>query len=306
MLSNPFADQLFWPSAQVIVGLLGGALILLLCVERRHLRELPRRTLFRRWRTWALIAPIYTFSVLSGPGATTVLALALSLQGLREYASLVELRRPYRLVLLTLGAIPAPAALLSLDLFFALPPALLLVATLQPLLLHQVQNGVRHLAFAALGWAYLAWLLAFVVATRQHVTGGAGLLLVLGLAVALSDIAAFAIGSLVGRHRLAPRLSPSKTWEGLGGNLLGAMAGVWIMGYAWPPTVTWPLAIGIGVLVAFGAAWGDLVESAIKREFGAKDAGTWLPGFGGLLDRIDSLIIVVPLVYYALRLVGAG
>ncbi len=59
------------------------------------------------------------------------------------------------------------------------------------------------------------------------------------------------------------------------------------------------------MLVAVGAVWGDLLESAIKREFQVKDAGTWLPGFGGLLDRVDSLIIAVPLVYYLVKLAGA-
>ena len=140
---------------------------------------------------------------------------------------------------------------------------------------------------------------------RTEVVGGAGMLLVIGLAVALSDVGAFTVGRTLGRHRLAPRLSPNKTWEGLGGNVLGALAGVAAMMYAWPPGVGWPLALVIAALIGLGAAWGDLVESAIKREFSAKDAGAWLPGFGGLLDRIDSFIIVVPLVYYAMRL-GTG
>jgi phosphatidate cytidylyltransferase len=62
--------------------------------------------------------------------------------------------------------------------------------------------------------------------------------------------------------------------------------------------------VGLPPLVAIGAVWGDLFESALKREFGTKDAGTWLPGFGGLLDRIDSLILVLPLGYYGLRAAG--
>lgn len=283
------------------MGLLAGGLVLLLLIERRHVREWPHRTLFQRWRTWAIIAPVYATGVLSGPAVTATLVLAVSVQALREYATLAGLPPPYRLVLLALGCLAAPSALISLDLFFALPPVLLLVATLQPLLLERVGHGVRHLAFAAFGWAYLAWLLAFVVVTQRYLVGGAGLLLALGMGVALSDIGAFTVGRLVGRHPLAPRLSPNKTWEGVLGNLLGALAGVAVMAYAWPPPVTWQVAAGLAVLVAVGAAWGDLVESAIKREFGAKDAGTWLPGFGGLLDRVDSFVIVVPLVYYTMR-----
>lgn len=304
MVSDPFAHELFWPTARVVVALLGGSLPVLLLLERRHLGELWRRSLGQRWRTWAIIAPVYALAVLSGGVVTAALVLAISLQALREYASLADLPVPYRLVLLGLGAIAAPAALVSRDLFFALPPVLLLVATLQPLFLQRVAHGVRHLAFAALGWAYLAWLLAFVVILHQYVAGGVGLLLVLALAVALSDIGAFTVGSLLGRHPLAPRLSPSKTWEGVGGNLAGALAGVGLTAYAWPFNTSLGLAVGLAALVAVGAVWGDLVESAIKREFGAKDAGAWLPGFGGLLDRIDSFVIVVPLAYYATQVVG--
>lgn len=301
-LASPFGHELFWPTARLILALLLGGFFVLLVVERRHLREWRQRPLLQRWTSWAILAPTYAIAALSGSAAMAALILGISLQALREYASLVELPGPYRLVLLGLGALAAPAALVSPEFFFALPPVLLLLATLQLLAWQGIRSGVRHLAFAALGWAYLAWLLAFVVLTHRYLAGGVGLLLLLALAVGLSDIGAFTVGSLVGRHPLAPRLSPSKTWEGLAGNLVGAGVGVALMGYAWPAYLTWPLAAGLAALIAVGAAWGDLVESAMKREFGAKDAGAWLPGFGGLLDRIDSLIIVVPLAYYAMHI----
>jgi phosphatidate cytidylyltransferase len=286
--------------------LLAGALGALLVVERRHLREFPRRALLQRWVTWAVIAPTYVLAVLAGPATTALLAAALSLQALREYAVLTSLPAAYRRVLLTLGVVAAPAALVSSDLFFVLPPALLLLATLQPLLLSRVPHGMRHLAFSAFGWAYLAWLPAFLLLLHRSNDRGPGLLLTVGLAVALSDIGAFVIGSRFGRHRLAPSLSPNKTWEGVAGNLLGSLLGVGIMGHVVQLGITLPVAVGLGALVAVGAVWGDLVESAIKREFGVKDAGHWLPGFGGLLDRVDSLVVVVPLVYYAARLLGPG
>ncbi|MGZ8151980.1 MAG: phosphatidate cytidylyltransferase, partial [Methylovulum sp.] len=118
---------------------------------------------------------------------------------------------------------------------------------------------------------------------------------------ALSDNIAFAIGSSLGRHKLSA-LSPNKTWEGVAGNLLGAYLGTLLMSFALPKDVYWLLLIGLPPLIALGSLWGDLFESAIKREAGVKDAGNWLPGFGGLLDRIDSLILVAPLSYYFLRL----
>jgi phosphatidate cytidylyltransferase len=118
----------------------------------------------------------------------------------------------------------------------------------------------------------------------------------------LSDIVAYVVGKTLGRHPLAPRLSPNKTVEGVAGNLLGAYIGVAIMGFALPSDTRMATMLGLPLLVGLGALWGDLVESALKREFSLKDAGAWLPGFGGLLDRIDSLIIVLPLTYHTFRL----
>ena len=200
--------------------------------------------------------------------------------------------------------IAGPVALASLDGFFLLPPLLLIVATLQPLVFGDVRSGVRHLAFAALGWGLIAWFLAHIVLIHEHVDGGPGILLAVGLAVAMSDVGAFVVGKAVGRHKMAPRISPNKTWEGGAGNLIGAYLGVGVMGFALPEQMFRVLVLALPPVIALGAIWGDLVESAIKREFQAKDAGAWLPGFGGLLDRIDSLLIVVPLTYYFLKLLG--
>jgi phosphatidate cytidylyltransferase len=85
------------------------------------------------------------------------------------------------------------------------------------------------------------------------------------------------------------------------GNLLGAGLGLALLAFALPPTYPRLALAGLAPLVAVGAIWGDLLESLIKRECEVKDAGTWLPGFGGLLDRIDSLVLVLPLSYHFLR-----
>ncbi|HEX2185412.1 MAG TPA: phosphatidate cytidylyltransferase, partial [Chloroflexota bacterium] len=178
------------------------------------------------------------------------------------------------------------------------------------LLTQDVRSGTRHLAFAALGFGYLALMLGHVLLLYRHIPGGPGILLALGLAIALSDIGAFVTGRLFGRRKLAPILSPNKTWAGLAGNVLGAFAGLALMGFALPGE--WPHGPGgpglllatLPLVVALGAVWGDLLESLIKREFGVKDTAAWLPGMGGLLDRIDSLIVVAPLAYYYLRLLA--
>jgi phosphatidate cytidylyltransferase len=304
MISNPFANPLFPQVAWTALGLLTVTLVVLLAVARFNLERLRESVLFARWKVWVVVAPVYGLSLLAGALPATLLLMALTFQGLREYAALVGLPRTYRRVLLVAGMAAAPAALISVEVFYALPAVALLVGTLQPLLFTWQRDGVRHLAFAALGWGYIAWFLAHLVLVYRYVEGGPGILLALGLAVALSDVCAFTVGKVFGKHKLAPTISPNKTWEGVAGNLVGALAGLLLMGFALPDDSRLLLLAVLPFVIGFGAVWGDLVESGIKREFGAKDAGGWLPGFGGLLDRIDSLILVVPLATYALRAIA--
>ena len=122
------------------------------------------------------------------------------------------------------------------------------------------------------------------------------------LGCAGSDVGAFIVGKRFGSVPLAPSLSPNKTREGLIGNILGAAVGIAILAPALSSVGGPLLFVGLVVIVGLGSVWGDLLESAAKREFGVKDAGSWLPGFGGILDRVDSLLLALPLTYWALRL----
>ena len=212
----------------------------------------------------------------------------------------------YARILLLAGLLAAPVAWFSIDAFHLLAPLLLIGATLQPLLLNRVGTSVRHLAFAVLGWDYIPFFLAHFILLYRYVDGGPGILLAVGLGTAMSDVGAFVVGKRFRRHKLAPVISPNKTLEGALGNLLGAYLGMGLLGYALPPAHRLLLLLLLlpPPILAVGAIWGDLLESTIKREFNTKDAGAWLPGFGGLLDRVDSLIIVIPLMFYVLRLIG--
>ncbi len=121
---------------------------------------------------------------------------------------------------------------------------------------------------------------------------GTGLLLWLLVAVALADTGAYFAGRKFGRRKLAPRVSPGKTWEGVVGGALATLA--WGVGGAWlfdDDVLVW---LGISAVVFFAAVLGDLLESAFKRARGVKDSGGLLPGHGGLLDRIDSLLAAAP------------
>lgn len=302
LISNPFHSPYFLPTLWVVIGFLGISFLLLLAITKFDLGHLRGSSLFKRWQVWAIIAPIYGLALLCGQITTMLLVEFLVFQGLREYSGLVGLPASYRRILIFAGLLAAPMSLISLEGFYSLAPLLLILGTLEPVLIPVKEHGVRHFAFAVLGWGYIAWFLAHMTLIDKYVHGGIGVLLALGLGVALSDVGAFTIGKKFGRHKMSPRLSPNKTWEGSVGNFLGAYIGVAVMNFALPTGLPWEAVVLFPALIALGSIWGDLLESSIKREFAVKDAGTWLPGFGGLLDRMDSLIMVLPLTYYFLRI----
>ena len=122
----------------------------------------------------------------------------------------------------------------------------------------------------------------------------------------LYDTGAYCVGMLLGRHRLFERISPKKSWEGVIGGILLSVAGAYVT-HRWfdeffqvPDFTIW---MGLSVVVAVFATFGDLVESLIKRTVGVKDSGHILPGHGGILDRIDSLLLVAPAVLIYLMLI---
>ncbi len=117
------------------------------------------------------------------------------------------------------------------------------------------------------------------------------------------DTGAFFTGRFFGRHKLAPKISPAKTWEGvIGGMLLSIVSSLALT--VIPLRMPWYLAIVLGILIGVAATLGDLAESLIKRQTHVKDSGHFMPGHGGVLDRVDSILFAVIVVYVFMQLVG--
>jgi phosphatidate cytidylyltransferase len=156
-----------------------------------------------------------------------------------------------------------------------------------------------------LGVFYLAFLGGFLIATRvgfENVPGlSTKLLLFFFIVIFTSDIGAYFTGKALGKHKLVPKISPGKTWEGLVGGIIGAVAAAALCSWMFFPEVPFKFSIPLAALMAVVGVFGDLAESAIKRGAGAKDAATILPGHGGLLDRLDSLLFNAPILYYFAR-----
>ncbi|HEY6542479.1 MAG TPA: CDP-archaeol synthase, partial [Ktedonobacteraceae bacterium] len=153
---------------------------------------------------------------------------------------------------------------------------------------------------------YLGWPLSLLLVLRGfHMGFSAGLwwLLTLLLGVWGFDTGAFFAGHFFGRHKLAPNISPGKTWEGVVGGLIFSVAAALLFTVR-PLGVSWYLAILLGLLIGIAATLGDLAESLIKRQTHVKDSGQFIPGHGGILDRIDSLLFAVIVVYFFAQFIG--
>ena len=157
---------------------------------------------------------------------------------------------------------------------------------------HRV-NELQSLSLGLIAFVYLGWMLGHLGCLAN--TGNAtGYLCYLFLATEVNDVAGFTFGKLFGRHRLRSEISPRKTWEGALGALAVSMVLPWLLRFSFPFFGPWQLILA-GLIVGIGGPLGDLSLSVMKREFGVKDWGGAIPGHGGILDRIDSLIFVAPL-----------
>lgn len=156
-----------------------------------------------------------------------------------------------------------------------------------------------------LGVVYIALLGGFIVATRMGFENGANLSThLLGyffLVIFASDIGAYLAGRAFGKHKLAPAISPGKTVEGLIGGLLTAAAGSAVATATFFHELPYQFSIPLALVLAAVGVLGDLTESAMKRAAGTKDAASILPGHGGFLDRLDSLLFGAPILYYFAR-----
>lgn len=311
-LLNPLSNPVFLPVALGAAGLLAVFLAFTLYSERRNLSRLMQTSLFPRWLSSAILAPTVVLSVFCGPLTLTLLITLIALISVWEFGRMAGLSKPFAWTAYAFGA---AVPLLTAVAPHLVPPALMVcVLTMGCMAVFNYRTPTQAavpqatadtkvlqqavMAFFAVAYAPLLGSFAVYISQME---GGAGILLSLVAAVGLSDTCAFICGKAFGKRKMAPHVSPNKTWAGATGNLIGAYIGfssVLLAG----PTLPFAVMLGLPALIACASIMGDLFESVVKRSVGVKDAGTWLPGFGGILDRIDSLLFVLPVSYLVLSL----
>ena len=279
-----------------------------------------RNSLVQRWLTAIVGIPIIVLFAWLGGWWTFALLLLITCLGLYELHRMMQYvgYRPVMPVCLALSVLFLLAAIFPrwqlLLLEIGLSASLLI--TFPVLFARKEHEG------SLVDWAltvaisiYLGWPLSCFLLLRGFQVGwpfaptpwwvlprGLWWVLVALFGVWGSDTGAFFAGRFLGRHKLAPAISPGKTWEGVSGGLvLGTIA---VILFSFPLGVPWYLAIVLGILVTIASVLGDLAESLIKRQTHVKDSGQLFPGHGGMLDRIDSILFAVMVVYFFTLFVG--
>ncbi len=159
------------------------------------------------------------------------------------------------------------------------------------------------LAYTILGVTWIGLGLAHLVLLRAIPEDGRLAIFTVLIAVFVADSAAYLVGRAIGRHKMAPTLSPGKSWEGFLGGLVGGVLATWITLYKQGFADGWESLV-LGVVIVVAAAIGDLMQSLVKRDVGIKDSGRLLAGHGGVWDRTDSLLVAAPAAYYVLAAFG--
>jgi phosphatidate cytidylyltransferase len=291
------------------------SITLVKCKPDRDWSELRARI-----RTWWVIAGLVAGSLLLTPEAAIWFFAFVSFLALKEYFSLIPTRRADRRVLFwAYLSIPVQYLWVSqrwygmfiifvpVYLFLLLPARMILIGETKGFLraIGTVQWGLMGTVFFL---SHAAFLLAIEVSPHPRVLPawphdlaaaypGPGLLLLLLVLTQSNDVAQFLWGKSLGKRKIAPLVSPGKTWAGF----IGGMATTIVLAAILGPRLTMldlPRSLLAGLIIAVSGLFGDLNISALKRDLGVKDAGSTLPGHGGVLDRVDSLIFTAPVFFH--------
>lgn len=278
-------------------------------VLRRLKPQRDYRELQKRINTWWLMVSIFTLAMIVSRNVSIMFFAFVSFLALKEYLSLIPTRRADRRPLIwAYLAIPIQYYWVYLEwygmfivfipvfCFLMLPARMLLIGDTEGYLraTGTLQWGLMTTVFSL---SHAAFLLTLRSKTAPQSGAGPGLMLCLVVLTQFNDVAQYIWGKSLGRVKIAPTVSPKKTWAGFIGGIATTMALAAFLGPKLTPMSLMQSAIA-GLIVGIGGFFGDINMSALKRDLGIKDTGNLLPGHGGILDRIDSLTYTAPLFFH--------
>lgn len=292
--------ETFRRTIYTVLGMFGAGAVLTLVLGRFDFQRIRNGELGARYIGWLILTPVYLLVLFTN----TIIGVSLVLVALMlcnfEYSKAAQLHTGERLFLQVAAAVTLLIVLLKPTLFSATPVLVLFLLTLIPIMGNAPERLHGRVRLVLYGYMYVVWSLSHGLLMLQ-LPDGKGLLLVALVGCALADIGAYVVGKQIGRTVIAPSINPNKAYEGILGDLLGAAIAVALFRYI-IPFYNLPSLVGLVLVIGIGSSWGDILSSMAKRTSGIKDWGTIVPGHGGLLDRLNSLIVVMPLLYYGIIL----
>jgi phosphatidate cytidylyltransferase len=302
------ASPVFQFYAAASAGVLGSAGVLLSVLRYGFQKDV--RHAWNAYRGWLFMVPIALGSIFAGRETVIVSLTAVAIFGFKEFAQSTGLYRDWIITgTVYLGIVAVGVVSLVKDpssgtpgwygLFMALPVFIIAAILIIPIARNSVSGQLQSLALSIAGFVYFGWMFGHL-AFMSNARNAYGYLLYLVFAVELSDVAAYTTGRLFGRHPLRSNISPKKTWEGSMGALAVSLVLPWAAHFTLPQFQAKECVLA-GLIVGVGGQLGDLAISVIKRDLGIKDMGAAIPGHGGVLDRIDSLIYTAPLFFHMTR-----
>ncbi len=267
----------------------------------------PLEAAKKPYLTWAILLPLVFVPLWIHPWVWIGAIALISAYGFKEFAKSTGLYSHQLYVVVVYGLIAGmalSAAFRNYGLFMALPIWGVALLTALPVITNTPEDAIQRVALSVIGLVYFGWFLAHLGYLRQA-NEGVGYVVYVVLATQFNDALAFLWGKLVGKTTWTA-LSPKKTIEG---SLLALLSSIVLAYLNWQiafPHFEWWLVGLVGVIVGVGGQVGDLVMSAFKRDLGIKDFGNLLPGHGGILDRVDSLLWVAPVFFHTVRFFHGG
>ena len=299
------ADPIFGTYALWVGTLLAIAGVILFVLGALLKRDVSQ--VWLTYRGWLIMIPTLFGTDMLGRTASVLGVAALSVVSFKEFARATGLYKDWwhtctvylgiaGLAIATLLPDPTTGANGWHGLFRTMPVYVIALLMIIPVIRNKTDGQLQQVSLSIVGFAYMGWMFGHLgfLANSPHFHGYVAYLI---FAVEINDIAAFTFGKAFGKHQLRSNVSPSKTVEGALGALAVAMALPWVLHFSFPHFGTTELIL-TGLIVGIGGQLGDLTLSFIKRDLGVKDMGQSIPGHGGFLDRVDSLIIVGPLFFH--------
>ncbi|MEI6477457.1 MAG: phosphatidate cytidylyltransferase [bacterium] len=311
LFANPLANPIFIPLMTRMLVLFSAGFLILLALKKGNYAALMGSNLGQRYVGWLILFPIYVVGTFFGALFGHIVLFAFMYLALAEIVRVSGLSRAYHVALVVLSIYSLFIAALHPEYFFSLPLVYFIVLTLVAIRSNDAEKGLQQAAvslFVAIWIIFSMSHIDLLAHLNNHLDQTSSLVFLVIFAVALADIGGYIFGKTFEKlhffdaYKIAPNLSPNKTYAGTLGYMIGAGIGIAFLYFAVGGYLAPPLWVVVAVLIGLFAPVGGMTHSLFKRFYGVKDSGSLIPGHGGILDRVDSMVRVVVILYYFFRL----